>query len=179
MNRFLFAPALILVTSATALAQDMPLSQILIDGEEWKKVRPAVIPPPSPPQGDFPYTALSPDGRTVYLCSPTASFIEAGEWDRRKTPFPFQVRGSPYCPLRVTRGERKIEVTGLAVDKDGRIYAGTPLGVQVFDPTGRLCGVLTPAAPGIPRDLVFEGDKLTLIIDGEKYSRKLNTTGVK
>ena len=29
--------------------------------------------------------------------------------------------------------------------RDGRIYAATEIGVQVFDPTGRLCGVLTPA----------------------------------
>ena len=31
---------------------------------------------------------------------------------------------------------------GMAVDKSGRFYVTSALGVQVFDPTGRQCGVL-------------------------------------
>jgi enterochelin esterase family protein len=31
---------------------------------------------------------------------------------------------------------------GMAVDKSGRYYVTSALGVQVFDPTGRQCGVL-------------------------------------
>jgi len=31
---------------------------------------------------------------------------------------------------------------GMAVDKAGRYYVTSALGVQIFDPTGRLCGVL-------------------------------------
>jgi enterochelin esterase family protein len=31
---------------------------------------------------------------------------------------------------------------GMAVDKSGRYYVTSALGVQIFDPTGRLCGVL-------------------------------------
>ncbi|MBL8157743.1 MAG: SMP-30/gluconolactonase/LRE family protein, partial [Anaerolineae bacterium] len=31
---------------------------------------------------------------------------------------------------------------GMAVDKLGRYYVTSALGVQVFDPTGRQCGVL-------------------------------------
>ena len=81
--------------------------------------------------------------------------------------------------LRPRRGENTVEVTSLTTDKDGRIYAATEIGVQVFDPTGRLCGVLTPAAPGKPERLAFDGDKLTLWIGNTKYARKLNTTGVK
>ena len=53
------------------------------------------------------------------------------------------------------------------------------IGVQVFDPTGRLCGVLTPAAPGRPEHLAFEGDRLTLWVGDTKYARKLNTRGAK
>src|SRR5262249_14392455 len=65
------------------------------------------------------------------------------------------------CALRVPPGKQMIGVTGLAADADGRIYAATEIGVQVFDPTGRLCGVLAPAAPGKPELLTFEGDQLT------------------
>ena len=40
----------------------------------------------------------------------------------------------PYMPT--TQGD------GSAVDKSGRYYVTSALGVQIFDPTGRLCGVL-------------------------------------
>ena len=69
-------------------------------------------------------------------------------------------------------------MTSLASDRDGRIYAATDIGVQVFDPSGRICGILTPAAPGKPEDLRFEGDTLTLWIGDTKYARKLRTQGL-
>jgi enterochelin esterase family protein len=77
------------------------------------------------------------------------------------------------------RGKDGINVTGLATDTDGRIYAATEIGVQVFDPIGRLCGVMTPAAPGRPESMAFEGEQLTLWIGDVKYTRKLNATGAK
>ena len=69
----------------------------------------------------------------------------------------------------------------LTADKDGRIYAATTLGIQVFDPTGRLCGVMAAPTAGasIVDHLRFEGDTLTVWIDNDKYQRKLNTQGVK
>jgi gluconolactonase len=89
------------------------------------------------------------------------------------------VAGAPYCPLRLTHKKGGIAVTGLITDHDGRIYAATELGVQVFDPTGRLCGVLTPAARGRPDHMAFEGDHLTMWIGNTKYTRKLNTLGAR
>jgi sugar lactone lactonase YvrE len=170
MTRFLFAILLTLVASAPALAQDMPLSQILIDGEGWKKVensgREVAI---------APFLAHSPDGSTTFRWQSTSGqFIEA-----RQTGASDAQRYVAYCPLRQKRGEKTLKVTGLTTDKDGRIYAATEIGVQVFDPTGRMCGVLTPAAPGTPTAIVFEGDKLTIWIGGTKYTRKLRTQGVK
>ena len=38
MTRFLIAGALALAASVPALAQDMPLSQVLVDGEPWELV---------------------------------------------------------------------------------------------------------------------------------------------
>ena len=87
--------------------------------------------------------------------------------------------GAPYCPLRLSRGQLYTGALALALDADGRIYAATEIGVQVFDPTGRLCGVLTPAAQGRPCFLEFQGDQLTMWIGDTKYTRKLNTTGVR
>jgi enterochelin esterase family protein len=39
---------------------------------------------------------------------------------------------------------------GMAVDRAGRWYVTSALGVQVFDPTGRPCGVLPAPQPGKP-----------------------------
>ncbi len=39
---------------------------------------------------------------------------------------------------------------GLAVDRTGRWYVTSALGVQIFDPTGRLCGVLPKPRPEKP-----------------------------
>jgi hypothetical protein len=166
--RCLFALAILAFASAPALAQDMPLSQILIDGEGWKKV--------AEPGGRGPGRMVathSPGGSTVFRWTPESGrFLEAKQ---AGTPQPF----AAYAPLRTKRGEKGITVTGLATDRDGRIYAATDIGVQVFDPTGRLCGVLTPAAPGRPENLAFEGDALTLWVGDAKYARKLRTAGAK
>lgn len=204
--RRLLSIAFLFLVAAPAAAQDMPLSQILIDGEGWIKVEGK----PRNPQDrlilrigtdgghqrmsakvdgreltiaagrDFtdlaPHAiALSRDGTTAFLGFPS-----------RKAVWAFQVgkdgdlaAGAPYCPLRVPRAHPYLEVRSIAIDRDGRIYAASGIGVQVFDPTGRLCGVLTPAAPGVPESMAFEGDRLTLWIGKTQYTRRLNTTGPK
>lgn len=166
MNRMWVALLLALAPSA-GRAQDMPLSQILIEGEGWQQV-PNPGAPPEPPGR---VRTLSADGGTVFEAT------VAGEPFLRAAPL-VEGGGGPvparYAPLRTRRGERSVAVGGLATDRAGRIYAATELGVQVFDPTGRLCGVLTPAAPGAPTGLAFEGDRLVLWIGGAKYARKLS-----
>jgi len=167
MMRFVLIFAITSLASFPVCAQDMPLAQILIDGEQWTKVE-------SPTRGDTrAVVTSSPDGTTTFRWLPSSGrFIEARQNAAPETQ-PFVA----YCPLRVKPGAQSITVTSLAADRNGRIYAATEIGVQVFDPTGRMCGVLTPAAPGKPEQLTFEGDKLTLWIGDTKYARKLRTQG--
>jgi sugar lactone lactonase YvrE len=215
--RNLTALAFLFSLAPIAQAQDMPLAQILIEGEGWKKTTGQ---PPSPAFafkseetssgnrqeyaiGNRKFTCIdtpessketkyqkhglptagfvSRDGGTVFIGHDTG-YIWAYPAKADGTLLP----GQPYCPVRTQMDRRKADpttssslVSSMTGDKDGRIYVATPLGVQVFDPTGRLCGVLTPAAPGKPEHLSFEGDKLTMWIGDTKYERKLNTTGVK
>jgi len=173
MTRALVALALVLGASAPAFAQDMPLSQILIDGEGWMKVDKAGVKPQSK---SALHATVSADGGTAFVGGPDQQFLLAGPLDGKTANL---ARTAPYAPLRTRRSEKGIDVTGLTTDRDGRIYAATDIGVQVFDPTGRLCGVLTPAAPGRPEAMTFEGDTLTLWIGDTKYARKLRTEGVK
>jgi enterochelin esterase family protein len=69
----------------------------------------------------------------------------------------------------------------MTLDKANRIYAATALGVQVFDPTGRLCGVLLqPDFPRFASSIAFAGtDKSTLyaLVGQSLYTRKILFTG--
>src|SRR5262249_25972062 len=72
--------------------------------------------------------------------------------------------GEPYYPLRMNPGEKESGVSALTTDAAGRVYACTPLGVQVFDPTGRLCGVLLKPGPGDMTALTFAGEDRDVLI---------------
>lgn len=218
MPRMLAALALLLGLAPIARAQDMPLSQILIEGEGWKKkkvegkekklpkanivyegksgmeytvrengklvalsgidMKPPYFEFAMTPEGRVNCLALSSDRTTLFAGGRTASDVWAFQVGRGENDV-LELRAAEFCKLRLKRGGSGIEVTGLSLDTDGRLYAATEIGVQVFDPSGRLCGVMTPAAPGRPESMWFEGDQLTLWIGDVKYTRKLNAVGAK
>lgn len=178
MARLLHVLTFILLPAGPALAQDMPLSQILLAGEEWKAVTAAERPSPPPP---VVLDAVSEarlrqptctvrTGHTLYAGYPQSQALIAFTLGTDNVPR----HPAPYCPLRRKPGSPGVDVTALTVDRDGRIYAATNLGIQVFDPTGRLCGVLT-TPPGRVEQMAFENDQLTLWIGPVKYTRRLNT----
>ena len=80
---------------------------------------------------------------------------------------------APRKPLAGVTGS----IPGMTLDKANRIYAATSLGVQVFDPTGRLCGVLLqPDFPKFASSIAFAGnDKSTLyaLVGQSLYTRKI------
>ncbi len=89
-------------------------------------------------QGEHVWTfRVNPDG-SLDAKMPTMTLrrpIDAkGEFNRHAPP--------PYAAA--ARGD------GMAVDRAGRWYVTSAVGVQVFDPTGRLCGVLPTPQPGKP-----------------------------
>jgi enterochelin esterase family protein len=67
---------------------------------------------------------------------------------------------------------------GMAVDRVGRYYVTSALGVQVFDPTGRLCGVLSKPqidAPLTSCTLAGEGHNTLFVTNGDKVFRRVLT----
>jgi sugar lactone lactonase YvrE len=89
--------------------------------------------------------------------------------------------GDRYYSLRVNRGQTKSGVTALTIDNMGRVFACTPLGVQVFDPTGRLSGVLLKPTDANPTAVAFGGpehDLLFVAHGDEVYVRKTQARGV-
>lgn len=186
MNR-LVALSVLLVLTGSASAQDMPLFTFTVAGEGWKKAegaKPDAEPPkteplsvPHPEVADPSAFVVSRHGGTVYFGTKSGQHLWAFPVD--KDGQPVAASGAKYAPLRLHKGEKSLAVTSLLTDSDGRIYAGTPDGIQVFDPTGRLSGVLLLPAKGSPQSLRWEGNELVAWIGGQKYTRKMNAKGIK
>jgi hypothetical protein len=241
---------LLLIGTGRLAAQDMPLSQILIEGENWRKLdgvyrgitwfaremdgtvwadlgandgaviirpdgavekRPVRIGPISGYQGStggFSYgvdhakkglwiwgqqggprpleaagpatpsaLSFSPDRGTMVVADSAGKYLWAFRIEKDgRLSF-----GAPYYPLRVRSGKNGVGATALTVDGAGRVYAATELGVQVFDPTGRLSGVLLPPGLGAATAMRFGGARSDLLVAawGESiFVRQLKATGV-
>jgi enterochelin esterase family protein len=154
----------------------------LLDGEGWAKVddspRPLAQPPRDIAGHRTSVVTLSPDGGTLFAEHPGGKAV----WAYRVGADGELSSGEPYCPLRRRIGQEQVAVTGLTTDTAGRIYAATPDGVQVFDPTGRMCGVLTLPAKGAIGRIGWSGTKkhlLALQVGEAWYMRKLNATGTR
>jgi hypothetical protein len=93
-----------------------------------------------------------------------------------------------YCRLRVRGDDRRkknqppdafrADPSAMTIDGATRLYVATNLGIQIFDPTGRLCGVIT-SPPGRVTELVFDGNQLFARADGKAYVRKMLAEGRK
>ena len=175
----------LIALSGTASAQDMPLFTFALDGEGWRKVgeaadsprpKPEPLSSPHPEVSDPTAVLVSRDGGTVYYGTRSGQHLWA--FPVNKDGQPVSASGAKYAPLRLHKGEKSLAVTSLLTDSDGRIYAGTPDGIQVFDPTGRLSGVLLLPAKGSPEELRWDGSELTVWIGGQKYARKMNAKGI-
>ena len=181
----LLASLALLLLPAIGAAQDMPLFTITKFGETWKPGT------GERPKGASPKEALSPDGSVRFSGVKLDSFVHAHNIGAESTVLP---SGGPYAPLRIEQAydndkkaqakrktdPPKLAVTSLMVDSAGRIYAATKIGIQVFDPTGRLCGVLALPAPGQPEHLGWEGDakdSLVVWIGEKKFIRAMQATG--
>ncbi|MCD0458242.1 alpha/beta hydrolase-fold protein [Roseiconus lacunae] len=65
---------------------------------------------------------------------------------------------------------------GMAIDRAGRFYVTSELGVQVFDPSGRPCGVLPKPDPSKPLTscvLAGEGHRYLYVTNGKTIYRRL------
>ena len=95
--------------------------------------------------------ALSNDGGTLavsdYGGTHTWMFRvnSGGVLDAKMPTMPMRLRINPQGEFKFNEEPPYVKVAkgdGMAVDKIGRYYVTSDLGVQIFDPTGRPCGVL-------------------------------------
>ncbi|HEX3315989.1 MAG TPA: SMP-30/gluconolactonase/LRE family protein [Gemmataceae bacterium] len=83
--------------------------------------------------------------------------------------------GDRYYSLR-TETDTPMRVTAMTMDAAGLLYACTPIGIQAFDPTGRLCGVFTGPAKEMMTAITLggpQGDTLFVASGEALYARKI------
>ena len=127
---------------------------------------------------------LSPDGGTLAVSDYKGEFV----WTFRVGVDGTLSGKAPYMSLRLPidpKGEFKFNEPppylpaskgdGMSVDRAGRYYVTSALGVQIFDPTGRLCGVLDkPQAKAPVTSCILAGAGLNtlFVTNGDKVYRR-------
>ena len=103
--------------------------------------------------------ALSNDGGTLAVSDYGGAFTwtfrvgETGELDAQMPTMPMRLRIDSEGEFRFNEEPPYVSSAkgdGTAVDRIGRYYVTSDLGVQIFDPTGRPCGVLPKPNPEKP-----------------------------
>ena len=86
----------------------------------------------------------------------------------------------PYYTLELGPQKSPSQADGMTVDVAGRLFVATSQGLQVFDPSARLAGILLKPQKKFLSNVAFAGEKLdTLYVTcaDKVYSRKLKTQG--
>lgn len=117
---------------------------------------------------------LSPDEKTLYV-------VPTGQAEMMAYPVtaPGQLgEGKVFCTLKQPDGVQNTGGDGLSVDTKGNLYITSRLGVQVFDPAGKLLGVIE--LPQQPANVTFggpEGKTLYATARTSLYAVPLETKG--
>ncbi|HKB36081.1 MAG TPA: SMP-30/gluconolactonase/LRE family protein, partial [Gemmataceae bacterium] len=119
--------------------------------------------------------ALSPDQTLLYVASHTSHWV-----------FSYQIQsdgslahGQRYYHLHVPDTEDGRGASSLAVDRDGRLYVATRMGIQVCDQAGRV-NCIIPTPKGRLESICFGGEKFDTLfaICGDRvYKRKVKVKG--
>jgi sugar lactone lactonase YvrE/enterochelin esterase-like enzyme len=135
--------------------------------------------------------ALSPDGNTLAV----SDYKGAHVWAFRVETGGALSAKSPYMTMRLPidpKGEFKRQEPppfkaasggdGICTDMRGRYYVTSALGIQVFDPTGRLCGVIDKPQPEKPLTsctLAGPGRAYLYATNGDRiFRRKVQAEGI-
>lgn len=131
--------------------------------------------------------ALSNDGGTLAVSDfgGTHTWMfrinPGGALDAKMPTMPMRLRIDPTGEFKFNEEPPYAKVSkgdGMAVDKLGRYYVTSDLGVQIFDPTGRPCGVLPKADQDQPLTsciLAGKRQNTLFIAQGKKIYKRLLT----
>ncbi|MSR52332.1 MAG: hypothetical protein EXS09_03455 [Gemmataceae bacterium] len=123
-------------------------------------------------------------GSTLLIADATDRHVWAFRIEKDGTLGP----GDRYARLKVLGDDRRKKITppelykadpsAMTMDGSNRTYVATSLGIQSFDPTGRLNGVFT-APPGRVTELAFEGNRMYARAESKVYVRIMLAEGKK
>jgi gluconolactonase len=122
---------------------------------------------------------MSPDEKTIYVNDTRGEYLIAMDVKPDGT-LGSKRNFAKYEGVQKTEAGFVSGADGLAVDNDGRVYAATGVGVQVFNPKGQHLGTIPLSRA--PQNLAFSGpDKKTLYIVGRNAAWKVQmlTSGYK
>ncbi len=117
---------------------------------------------------------LSPDEKTLYV-------IPSMQKDMRAYPVnsPGELgEGSVFCELSQAKGRDNSGGDGVSIDSKGNLYIASGLGIQIFNPQGKLLGIIK--FPEQPANVTFGGpDMKTLYVTARTslYSVKMEISG--
>jgi sugar lactone lactonase YvrE len=187
----------VMIAAGLASAQDMPLHEILKPGETWQPTKAEMpagmsIDRVKNDKGVFAKSvlkeptccALALGGSTLLVADAADRHVWAFRIEKDGTLGP----GDRYCRLQVRGEQRRTKSTppeayradpsAMTIDGMSRTYVATELEIQVFDPTGRLCGVFTNP-PGHVTEMAFDGDRLLARANRKVFVRNMLAEGVK
>jgi sugar lactone lactonase YvrE/enterochelin esterase-like enzyme len=120
--------------------------------------------------------ALSPDQSLLYVCDYGSHWVYSYQIQSDGTLADKQRYFWLHCPDI----EDQSFADGLKVDREGRVYIATRLGIQVCDQAGRVNAII-PTPNGRITNLCFGGEKFDILYatcNEKVYKRRLKTTGV-
>lgn len=89
--------------------------------------------------------------------------------------------GEPFMTMWLPLGKETASGDGATTEANGRYFVTTELGVQVFDPAGRLAGIIskpTPASKVVSVEFAGKDHDILYIAAGDKiFGRKLKVNG--
>ncbi|MBM83281.1 MAG: hypothetical protein CMJ78_22195 [Planctomycetaceae bacterium] len=149
-----------------------------------------------PPEGKVHY--ITPDGKRRVVASdmkPNGVILWANEGTLVVTDavlphlwtFRVEADGSLshkeryYMPLQLTTSSKRPGSDGMTIDNAGRLYVTTRAGLQMFDPTGRMGGVIAKPQPTSLSNVCFGGPGLRYLYVTARdkvYRRYVKPTGV-
>jgi len=161
-----------LFVSLAGVGPDTPSRVVFVPGGGGAPTVVTTLPHPARATG----ICLSPDQNLLYVADGAShwvhSFVVAADGSLSA--------GQKYFHLHVPDTRDDAGAEGLAVDRDGRLWVATALGIQVCDQAGRV-NVILPLPGGVAaRSLAFGGpefDTLLVTGDGGAWQRSLKVRG--
>jgi predicted alpha/beta superfamily hydrolase len=122
--------------------------------------------------------ALTPDHTQLYVTETNSHWV----WIYNINPDGTLSNKQHYGWLHVPDTAENAHPQGIKVDRDGRVYVATNMGIQVLDQTGRVNAILPlPIHTGQPVQLCFGGpnfDVLYVSCGDKIFRRKLKVKGL-